>query len=140
MTYRYPVTLTRDAKDNYAVTFPDFSEAVSFGESEADALDQAVDCLDEVLASRIRLREAIPRPSKIRKLAVEPSLAIVAKLALYEAFEKADMAKSKLARELDLNESEVRRMFDPLHPTKIPRIQKALRVLGKRMSLTIEDI
>jgi antitoxin HicB len=140
MTYRYPVALAREAKGGFTVSFPDFPEAITFGESEAAALVNAVDCLDEVLATCINLGETIPKPSKVRKNFVEPSLGIAAKAALYEALAESSLPKSKLARQLDLNESEVRRMFDPRHPTKIPRIERALNFLGKRMTLVIEDL
>ena len=33
---------------------------------------------------------------------------------------------------------EVRRMLDPRHPTKLPRIQEALEVLGKRLIVGVE--
>lgn len=141
MSYRYPVVLSREASSKaVTVTFPDFPEAVTFGESDEAALVAAIDCLDEVLASRIRSKEAIPRPTKVRRVAVSPSIGMAAKVALYEAFESSEIPKSKFARKLDVNETEIRRMFDPTHPTKIPRIERALLLLGKRLTLTVEDI
>jgi antitoxin HicB len=141
MSYRYPVVLSREASSKaVTVTFPDFPEAVTFGESEEAALIAAIDCLDEVLASRIRSKEPIPRPSKVRKVSVSPSLGMTAKTALYEAFESSNLPRSRFARKLDVNETEIRRMFDPKHPTKIPRIERALLLLGKRITLNVEDV
>lgn len=140
MIYRYPVTLKRDADDGaYTATFPDFPEAITYGESVEAALIAAIDALDEALASRVHGDEAIPPPSRIRKYAVEPSLLIAAKVALYETVAAAGIRKTWLARRLDVNENEVRRMLDPYHATKLSRIEHALALLGKRLSITIVD-
>lgn len=141
MAYRYPVVLKREQGDNaYTVTFPDFPEGITFGDTVGSALFAAVDCLDEVLASRVHGNEKIPVPSKIRKYAVEPSIFVAAKVALFEAFGAAGMKKGALARLLDLNETEVRRMLDPYHPTKLSRIERALAALGKRISIEVSDL
>ena len=49
------------------------------------------------------------------------------------------MSRRRLARELDVAESEVRRMLNPDHATKAATIDRALRRLGKRLSVTIDD-
>jgi len=43
--FNYPVVLTRDSNDAVQVTFPDVPEAVTFGDTEDEALLQAVDAL-----------------------------------------------------------------------------------------------
>ena len=43
------------------------------------------------------------------------------------------MTNVQLASKLGCDEREVRRMLDPSHPTKLPRIKGALEVLGKRL-------
>ena len=43
------------------------------------------------------------------------------------------------ARKLDCDEKEVRRMLDPKHPTKLPRIKEALDVLGKRLVVSLDE-
>ena len=48
------------------------------------------------------------------------------------------MSRRRLARELDVSESEVRRMLNPDHATKAATIDRALRRMGKRLSVTIE--
>ena len=141
MIYRYPVTLKHDAQDGaYTATFPDFPEAITYGVSVDAALIAAIDALDEALASRVHGDEAIPPPSRIRKYAVEPSLLIAAKVALYETVAAAGIRKTWLARRLDVNENEVRRMLDPYHATKLSRIERALALLGKRLSITVVDV
>ena len=140
MIYRYPVTLRRDADDgSYTVAFPDFPEAITYGATVDAALVAAIDALDEALASRVHGDEPVPPPSRIRKYAVEPTLLIAAKVALYETVAAAGIRKTWLARRLDVNENEVRRMLDPYHATKLSRIERALALLGKRLSVTVVD-
>ena len=45
----------------------------------------------------------------------------------------------RLARDLDVAESEVRRMLNPDHATKSAAIDRALRRLGKRVSVTVGE-
>lgn len=137
MKYRYPVTLTRDADGGFTVTFPDFPEGITQGDTEEEAFAEARDCLDEVLASRVNDQESIPQPSRVGKFAVEPSAQIAAKVALYEAFRESGINRSALARRLSIAETEVRRMLDPHHPTKLPRIEGALSVLGKKIRIEV---
>ena len=48
-------------------------------------------------------------------------------------------ASAALAARLECDEKEVRRMLDPRHPTKLPRIEQALVALGKRLVVSVED-
>lgn len=64
---------------------------------------------------------------------------MAAKAALYLAMGEAGISNSALAGRLHCDEKEVRRMLDPRHATKLPRIQKALELLGKRLVLSLEE-
>lgn len=60
----YPVTLTADLIDGgFVVTFRDVPEAVTQGESMAEALIEAADALEEAITGRIRRGAPIPEPS-----------------------------------------------------------------------------
>jgi antitoxin HicB len=63
---------------------------------------------------------------------------MAAKAALYLAMREAGMTNVQLARRIGRDEKEVRRMLDPRHPTKLPRIKEALEVLGKRLVVSVE--
>jgi len=45
--------------------------------------------------------------------------------------------KSELARRLDIDVREVRRMLNPHHGTKLPAIEQAFAALGKHVELHI---
>ena len=65
-TYTYPAVFTLDSQEGgYVVTFPDFPEAITQGNSLNEARCEAVDCLDEALAGRLRLGKPLPEPSAL---------------------------------------------------------------------------
>jgi antitoxin HicB len=64
---------------------------------------------------------------------------MAAKAALYLAMTEAGMSNVRLARKLECDEREVRRMLDPRHPTKLRRIKEALELLGKRLVISVEE-
>ena len=44
--FSYPVTLKRDKRGGYVITYRDIPEAITQGENLEDALEQAADALD----------------------------------------------------------------------------------------------
>lgn len=138
--FTYPVTLTPDEVDGgFVVTFADIPEAITQGEDREDALAQGADALEEALAGRIRQGDEIPRPSRPvdgQTLVPVPALT-AAKAALYLSLRQAGISKSELASRLGCDEKEVRRLLDPRHPSKLPRIQEALAALGQRIALRL---
>ena len=64
--YRYPIDLHEEREGGFSVTFPDFDEAFTDGDTSAEAVAEASDCLEEALAGRIARREDIPAPSPAR--------------------------------------------------------------------------
>jgi antitoxin HicB len=140
--FSYPVTLTADEEEGgYVVTFADIPEAITQGEDVADSLVQAADALEEAIAGRIRRGDDLPAPS-----APDPDQPVVpvpaqtaAKAALYLALREAGLSKVELATRLGCDEKEVRRLLDPRHPSKLPRLQEALAVLGKRLAVRLEN-
>jgi antitoxin HicB len=139
--FSYPVTLTPDEGDGgFVVTFHDLPEAITQGETTAEALVEAADALAEAIAGRIRRGDPIPEPSPAEgRPAVPVPAQIAAKAALYLALRENGVSRSELANRLECDEKEVRRLLDPRHPSKLPRIQKALSALGKGLSVRLVD-
>jgi antitoxin HicB len=50
---------------------------------------------------------------------------------------QAKVSKSELARRFDVDEKEVQRMLDTLHATKFPRLDMAVRALGRRLEISL---
>jgi len=59
------------------------------------------------------------------------------KVALYLAVREAGITKVQLAKSLNTDEKEVRRILDPHHGTKIHTIERALHALGKQVDLHV---
>ena len=140
-TYDYPAEIERDEDGRHVVAFPDFGWGATDGATREEALAEAVDLLRELIAATMREGKDLPqpsRPSKRRPLVVPP-VPIALKAALYEAFRKAGVSQRRLARDLGVAESEVRRMLNPDHATKASTIERALRRLGKRVSVIVGE-
>jgi antitoxin HicB len=136
----YPVRLTPDAIDGgFTVTCRDFSEVITQGDTLAGCLTEAADCLEEAVASRIKRGADIPEPSAPlggEQLVAVP-LSMSLKAALYLAMKEEGISKSELARRMDIDEKDVRRMLDPRHLTKAPALERALALLGRRVVIGI---
>ena len=140
--FSYPVQLVADEDGRFVATFPDLPYGVTDGASEEEALLEAQDALDEIIAGLINDGEEIPEPSakKRGQYLVTLSAQMSAKAALYNAIRDAGISKVALAKEMGCDEKEVRRMLDPHHPTKLPRIEDALLALGHRLVVQVLDV
>ena len=130
----YPVELTPDAIDGgYTVTCRDLPEAITQGETTAQALLEASDAIEEAIASRMKRNLDIPKPSgkKSGEFMVTVPLSTSLKAALYQALRDDNISKSELARRIGVDEKEVRRMLDPRHQSKTPAVERALFCLGR---------
>ena len=140
-TYNYPAKIERDEDGRYVVTFLDFGWGATDGATRDEALTEARDLLRELIAATMRERKDLPEPSReIRgRFVVAPPVPIALKAALYGAFRETGLSQRRLARDLGVAESEVRRMLNPDHATRTGTIDRALRQLGKRVTLTVGE-
>lgn len=138
-TYEYAVLFSAAAEGGWLIACRDLPEAISQAEGDEDREEVASGCLQAAIEARIEDGENLPVPSRARVGEVMVSLPIdtAAKAALYEAMRDAHVSKAELARRLGVDEKEVRRMLDPGHTSKIPRIATALHVLGRRLQLSL---
>jgi antitoxin HicB len=136
----YPVDLQPDTNGTLLVTFPEFVEAVTYGDDESDALLRAEGALETVLAARIDDREDIPLPSPPagRPCVVLPALT-AAKVLLYRAMREAGVRKADLARRLGWHGPQIDRLLDLNHASRLDQIEAALAVLGKRLKIDLAD-
>ena len=139
--FEYPANIDEDEAGFHLVTFPDFPEAATDARSPREALAEAVDCLEEAVAGRMKRGEDIPIPSPVRErtlLIALPALNAM-KAALYLAMRERQISQGALALKLGKNEKDVRRLLDPEHATPISALERALRAIGKRAQVVVED-
>jgi antitoxin HicB len=140
MRYVYPARLKAQG-GTVLVTFRDLPEAVTEGKDRSDAVAQGIDCLDTALLFRLKEGEPIPEPSEMQRgeVAVPASPAVAAKAAFVRAFRGAVMTRVALAAHIGVAETEVRRMLDPDHVTKIDRLGEGMRALGRTLVIVDEE-
>lgn len=137
--YSYPVHVEQDSDGQFLITFPDFPEAATDGETLAEALAEANYCVEEALAIRIVQGEDIPVPSSASGQPVAfPGAVMAAKTALYEALREDGPSKPDLAKAMGIPERDISRMLDPKRVTTIGRLEEALANCGRRLVVAVE--
>jgi len=138
--FDYPINLVPDPDGGFVVTLVDFEEGVTQGDTEAEALAQAEDLIEEVVACRMHDNQDIPSasPSKGRPT-VSLSPRTTAKVSIYRALRSAGMSKAELGRRLGWHMPQVMRLFDVRYKTQLDQLEAALAVFGKRMRVTIQQ-
>lgn len=138
--FDYPTHVVPDPDGGFVVTLVDFEEGVTQGDTEAEALAQAEDLLEEVVACRMHDNQDIPSPSKATgRPVVSLSPRTTAKVSIYRAMRNAEMSKAELGRRLGWHMPQVMRLFDVRYKTQLDQLEAALAVFGKRMKVTIQE-
>jgi antitoxin HicB len=140
----YAVIFTPDDNGTLLVTCPDLPEVSTFGEDADDAHQRATDAIEEALAARIARREDIPEPSapaspEMGRSVVRLLPLTTAKVELYRAMRIQGVSKAELGRRLGWHGPQVDRLFDLNHRSTIEHIDQALRAIGKRLDVSVED-
>lgn len=138
--FAYPVALVVDETDGgFVVTCRDIPEAITQDDDLDAALEAAEGALEAAIAMRIQDGLDIPVPSKAKKDEHLVSLPVAGamKAAVYVAMKEQGLSKADLARRMELDEKEARRILDPKHATKVPTLERALHALGKRVEVVV---
>jgi antitoxin HicB len=135
----WPVDLIPAQEGGYIVNFPDLPNGWSQGETQAEALAQAEDLLEEMILGMMAHNEEVPLPSPARgRPTVSLPALTAAKLEAYRAMRAAGLNKSQLAERLGWQPSQVTRLFDGRHASRLDQIETALAALGRRLVVTSE--
>lgn len=139
MLFAYPARLRKGPDGRFSATFRDLPEALTDGADKAEALTNAADALSEALMGRIADGELIPTPSKPRRgeCQIPPEPTIAAKAALHHVVREDKVTAAQLARLLEVDHKEARRILAPDHKTKLPRLAEALRAVGQNVAIAV---
>jgi len=138
--FMYPVTLTPDKTDGgFVVTFEDIPEAITQGETEAEALAAAQDALESALDFYFEDKRAVPAPSKPKhgQSVIELAASLSAKVLLLNEMLKQDVRPAELARRLNTTPQEINRLTNLRHTTRIDGIAAALQAMGKHLDMRV---
>jgi antitoxin HicB len=138
----YPARFTPD-KDagGFVVTFPDLP-GVTQGDTPEEAMAMASEALGLALTFYTEKNLDLPVPGKLKRgmRMVRISALNEAKFGLYAAMRAGGIRKAELARRLGCQRSEVERLLDIKHRSRLDHIERAFAVVGKRLALDITDI
>ncbi|VAW53210.1 hypothetical protein MNBD_GAMMA06-2002, partial [hydrothermal vent metagenome] len=124
----YPATIKVDEDGRCLVSFPGVYGATTDGANKQEALNEAPDCLAEAISATMYANEDLPLPGSKKRgqILIALPAPLASKALLYSALREQKHSNTWLAKQLDVNEKEVRRMLDPYHATKLPRVSEAL--------------
>jgi antitoxin HicB len=140
-TFVYPARIRPAEGGGSLIAFRDFPEGISQAQQHEDAVDIAEGCLQACLEGRLEDGLGFPEPSAPRtgEVMIAVPLETATKAALLATVEASGMSRLAIAVAVGLDEKEIRRMLDPRHASKLPRIARVLRALGKELHLTVGD-
>ena len=133
----YSAHMRPEPEGGFTVSFPDFGFGVTYGATREDALRQAADLLETIVANCLAEGWEVPPPSPARGrplVALDPLVAI--KVELYRAMHAAGISKAELARRMDIAPQQVQRLFDTNHASRIDQLAAAFAALGRRLVIT----
>lgn len=136
---RYPARLSPTGNGGFVVTFRDIPEAITEGDSEADALEMAADALLTAMDFYFEDERAVPSPSRPlqgERLVALP-LSVSAKVMLLNEMIAQRVRPVELARRMGVSRQEVNRIMDLGHATKIDTVAAATAALGKELALVL---
>lgn len=135
----YPAKFEAASEGGYVVTFRDVPEAITQGDSDAEAMAMAEDVLVSAMDFYFEDRRAVPSPSAPLddERLVELPASISAKVLLLNALIAENMSNADLARRMGTRPQEVQRIVNLGHATKIDTIARALAAMGKRLDVRL---
>jgi antitoxin HicB len=139
MGFGYRYTLERQENGWWLVRFPGIPEALTEGETEAEASENARDCVITALEGYMKAGRPLPREGAGHsgpERAVLPSL-VTAKVAVYETMRARGWSKLRLAKELGMPENSVRRLLDLHHSSHLWMIDEAMAKMNAELSIDL---
>jgi antitoxin HicB len=139
MAFGYNYTLEPQENGWTLVRFPGIPEALTEGETEAEARANALDCVLVALEGYMKAGRPLPRSGAGHSGAdrvVLPSL-VTAKLAVYETMREKGWSKVRLAEALGTPENSVRRLLDLRHASHMWIVDAALAKMNTELSIDL---
>lgn len=139
--YAYPSKIVGAHEGGWLIAFRDFPEGHSQAEEDGDVVEAAEGLLQACIEARLLDGQEVPEPSDVRagELLIGVPIETATKAALFKAIAGSGTSRLAIAKVLGMDEKEVRRMLDPRHASKLPRVARVLKALGKELRLSVVD-
>ena len=135
----YPAQLEPQEDGGYVVTFPDFGIGVTQGDTREEALAQAADLLETMVANYMAEGWDLPAPTPVAgRPLVRLAPLVAAKAEDYRAMRAQGISKAELARRIGVSPQQAQRLFDIHHASRLDQIESALAALGRRLIVTTD--
>lgn len=137
---KYPALLKTE-KDGVVVTFRDIPEALTQGRTYEEALEMAEDALITSMDFYFEDNRQVPLPSKPKEneVLIELPISVASKVSLLNTLLTEHITQADLAKRMGIKPQQVTRIVDLEHTTKIDTLQKALRAVGKELTLSVKE-
>jgi len=143
----YEIVLSMDVTDDgdpvWLVTVPAFSEVTTFGETEAEAGQNALKAIEEAIGGRMPACEDIPAPRATCAAGarcVEISALTFLKIALYSVLREKAVTRAELARRLGWHREQVDRLFRLDHKSQLDQMEAAFKAVGETIRFAWPDM
>lgn len=137
MNLGYPYTLEPQEDGSFFVQFIDFEEAFTEGDTREEAAYNAAEVLTGIVGYRVERGQEIPSPSLADGHPIAyPSPAVQAAALVHLA--RGERPLSEVARALETSWAAAQRLEDPHHWPTLKQLDRAARVLGKRLVLSLD--
>jgi len=136
----YPARFTADKRGGYVVTFPDVPEAITEGDTLEEARAMASEALETALTFYTEEWRDLPAPGPLKRgqrMVQVPALSSM-KFELYSAMRREGIRKVDLARRLKVAPSQVDRLLDIAHHSKVEQLEAAFAAIGKKLAILVE--
>lgn len=136
---RYPARFKPAPEGGFVVTFRDIPEAITQGETEAEALEMAEDVLYSAMEFYFEDKRPVPLPSAAKRgeRMVDLPPSVWAKVLLLNEMLAQRVTPSDLARRLHTTPQNMNKVIDLGHTTKIDALNQAMLALGKRLAIVV---
>jgi len=135
----YPITVIWE-EDAWIVRCPDFPELLTDGDTETEAAANAVGALVALVSHYMDQRRDIPAPSPAEgRPTVTMPLQCALKAAIYTEMRRQSLTRTALAERIGCAETQVRRLLDPCHASRLDQIDAALKALGKAADIALRE-
>jgi antitoxin HicB len=137
--YQYPLELHIEPTGAW-VSCPDLPEMNASGDTPEEAFADALDGMESTFSLYVDQRRKIPEASPLTEGMTPlhlPALT-VAKVMLWNSLLDEGVSRAELARRMGSTRQVVDRLVDFLHTSKIEQVERALSLLGRRITLSIE--
>ncbi|MHC8508994.1 MAG: type II toxin-antitoxin system HicB family antitoxin [Rhodospirillales bacterium] len=140
MMFAYAITLEPDetpsGEPSILVSVPALPGVHTFGETEAEAVQQASYAVQTMLNSRMIDNKDIPEPDAVpgAPCGVVPAREAM-KVLLYQAMRRKGLDKESFRKQLNIGKRAIKQMFDLNHETEIEVLDAAMAALGREYAI-----